>query len=1094
MTTGIVSNVYFGKVVDMANNEWHQVDWMKQTTNSWILYVDASREMIKVPGFHSRTFADQTIYLGGVDVDRIKSRHLLLSDRDFVSFEGCLQDEHVTVDDLMLHNFTRVGNETLPDCSDTTEEYDPVTFKKPESFMKIDVPSVNAVKYSVKFRTHDGEGILLFERITKANGANINVSLTGGSIKLRVTFAKKESPVILHGGANLDDGMWHSVSVDISIRRVSLQVDSDFASSRSGSSQGTFLSSSEVFVGADNQGKFGFVGCMRDFMVQGQKLNWTDEYKSQIGEKDMKKCSLLDLCIPNPCRNGGRCSQARNKTICHCAATDFKGPKCETPSFFMQTCADWWKAGKRSNGYYRINPRHLKPFPVYCNMTNIEGPSTVIFHTQDRVRVKAAQYKTGGKYRHVIKYATTNIRNINYLITSSTHCRQYLAYHCYNSVLFDSPKKFNLQSGRGARWVSRDGKLQDYWSGAAHGSMKCACGMNQTCVERSKACNCDTLDNKWHDDGGYLTNVTSLPVKSLIFSVDGTNAKSRYVLGSLECYGSTTKRTTTTIVPVSDTLGTPQPSTKSLTKSSSTISSTAYKPPLSKEDGISTSRAPLGEEVFSSTASTSALEVNSPATPEPTNDKVDIVVIETPKKYITIRENANQELVLIILSVILAIFVIAIVVLLVKQNLFLPCKCKCLKAPLYHDVRHMDVIELGPPSPTYAETEPEPIQQFETSPYQTRNYDIGSSHDCHEMSSPELYSDAETDRLDISNGSCSGISENADVEKDKPEKNIEYEDIDLGVIDFVPSLTSRKQLSTEEKFKKLTEVILDVLSASEVRANHSDRKENPLSPIKPKDVDLRESSFEFSQSHLPANEQLLDSDNDSTATVSELSSDQELFNGDQCAENYPCDKGTPCSRDECNESSKEHTIEIYKPSRERGISRNNWISSDPHDNYLSLDVDNLEDDTLEAQPLSSALSGYDYKEEIPTEIDIMSPCAGNENYRPASCDGGGNEVIFHRDDKRKHSSPRSRLFSRQKSEEEALLPSKQANETQEIGSDRFRENIQRHHSGFSNSFYRQPHQQQNASACKKQPENGQTKERRINSSKQVHAQKYETEL
>ncbi|PFX23515.1 contactin-associated protein-like 5 [Stylophora pistillata] len=1091
LTSGIVTSRNLeNAVVDLADNEWHQVDLEKETTDSLVLYVDITKEVIKVPRFYSRTFGDQTIYLAGVDVGRINSRQPLLSNRDFIPFEGCLDDAHVAINGLMLHNFTRRGNKTLRgrhlyECNGTTE-YDPITFKKPESFMKVNVASVDAVKYSLKFRTHDGEGILLFERITKANGARIIVSLVGGTITLRVTFAKKESPVILHGGSNLEDGMWHSVSVDISIRRVILEVDSDISSSQSSSSQGTFLSSSEVYVGANNQGKLGFVGCMRDFMVRGQKLNLTDVYKSQIGEID--KCSLSDLCIPNPCLNGGRCSQARNKTICHCAATDFKGPKCETPAFFMQTCADWWIAGKRSNGYYKINPWHSKPFSVYCNMSNVEGPSTVIFHTQDRIRVKAAKNKNGGRYRHDIKYETTNTRNINYLIASSTHCRQYLAYHCYNSILFDSPKEFILKSGRGARWLSRDGKIQDYWSGAARGSMKCACGMNQTCVERSKSCNCDTLDNTWHDDSGYLTDVTSLPVKSLIFSVDGTNPESRYVLGSLECYGSTTKRTTTTSFPASDTLVTPQPSTKSQTKSPSTIVSTAYKPPISKEDrkrASTTKKAP-----FSSKTSTGASEVNSQATPESTDDSVDIVVIETPKKYITIRENANQELVLIILSVILSIFVIAIIVLVIKQNLFFPCKCKCLKAPLYHDVRHMDVIELGPPS----EAEPEPILQFEASPYPTRNYDIGSSHDCHRTSSPELYSDAETDRLDISNGSSSWISENADVGKDKPEKNTGYEDIDLGLIDLRPSLNARKQLSTEEKFKKLKEVILDVLSASDVRANFSDKKENPVSPVKPKDVHLRESSFEFSQSHLPVNEQLLDSDNDSTATVSELSSDQELFYGDQCAENYPCDKETPCNHDVCDESSKENTLVIYKPSGERRISRNNWISSDPHDNYLSLDVNNLEDDTLEAQPLSSTLSGYDYKERTPTEIDVMSPSAENENYRPTSCDGGGHEVIFHRDDKCKHSSPRSRLFSRQKSEEEALLPSKQANETQEQGSDRLPENFQRHYSGFSNSFYRQPHQQQNASARKSQPENGHTKERRKNSPKQGHSQKYETEL
>lgn len=116
----------------------------------------------------------------------------------------------------------RVGNEILLDCNDIMEEYDLVIFKKFEFFMKIDVFSVNVVKYSVKFCIYDGEGILLFERIMKVNGVKINVFLIGGSIKLCVIFVKKEFFVIFYGGVNFDDGMWYFVFVDISIWWVSL--------------------------------------------------------------------------------------------------------------------------------------------------------------------------------------------------------------------------------------------------------------------------------------------------------------------------------------------------------------------------------------------------------------------------------------------------------------------------------------------------------------------------------------------------------------------------------------------------------------------------------------------------------------------------------------------------------------------------------------------------------------------------------------------------------------------------------------------------------------------------------------------------------
>lgn len=1092
------SESFYGE--DLADNEWHQIDIKKGSNSTLTLYIDVDTYSIDVPGFYTKRFTHQTFYLGGVDASKIQPSYPLLR-KDPVSFEGCLDNDYVTVNGLMLLDLARRGNATvhgrqISRCNITPEGYHPITFVKPESFIKVVVPTMSTAKYSFKFRTYNGEGILLFQRITKSNGATISISLDSGRIKVEVEFVSK-SPVTLFGGSALDDGMWHYVSVNISIQTVRLEVDSEL-SSQSRRSQGTFLSSSEVFVGASDRDKPGFIGCMRDIIVQGQKVNFTTVYKSQV----IAGCSLHDLCVPNPCQNGGRCSQRWNRTICHCSGTYFKGKKCETPSFFMQTCADWWAAGKRSNNYYKINPRNSEPFSVYCNMTNVNGPSTVIFHTQDRNPIIAAQNKVDSKlYRHEIYYENSNDQNIGDLIATSTHCRQYLEYNCYNSVLFDSPKSFNLELGRGARWVSRDGKLQDYWSGASRGSMKCACGMNGTCVESPKVCNCDTVDNNWHVDGGYLTDSTSLPVKRLTFSVDGTGKRSNYVLGSLECYGSTTKRTTTTNFPWDETLTTPQPSTKRQTKSPSTETTitTSGKQPVTKNDGTLISTPPSTLSKTNDAATTkpfNTLAINTQATGTPSNDSdtPGIVVIESPRKYITIRENANQELVLIILSVILAVFVIAIVVLLIKQNLFFPCKC--LQVPLYHDVRHMDTIELGPPSPMYGETEPEPILQFEASPYPARNFDIGL-HDCRISPSPELYSDAETDRLDISNGSSSWIMENADMDKDGPEKQNDYEDLDLGLIDVVTSFPAPKQLSTEQQIKRLKEVIFDVLSASDVRANYSDRRENPASPINQnrnaKDTTQRESAKDADPSQLAANEQSVDSENDSTATISELSSDDELFNGGQCAKNHSCDKDMGAEKEAFDESSKENTLEICKLEESNEINCSSCRSSDPHDNYLSLDVNHLEDDTLERQPFSGAnLNGHRYEEQISCDKDLRSPRMEIVKYLPATCDGRSRV----KEDKRKHSSPRARLFSRQKSEEEALLSSTQAS-GQERAS-RFSDNNQKRYSGISNAFCRQPHQQQNASADENQSEN-QIKDRnnvsaRVIPLKQSHSQKYETEL
>ena len=1077
---------YFG--TNLADNRSHQVQIKRANKTALTLYVDVDTYFIVVPDFYSRRFAHQTFYLGGVDVHKVQATHWFLRESHFAPFEGCLENEHVSINDLKLLDLAWKRNETVSGkglvsgCNITPEGYRPVAFRKPESFVKVNAPNNNTAVYSFKIRTYNGDGILLFQRIEEDNGADIFISLVSGTIKLKVEFRTKSSPTELSGGSGLDDGMWHSVAANISIQKVTLEVDS-ILTSQTQPSRGRFVSNSEVFVGASDRGRLGFVGCMRDLTVQGRKVDFTTVYSSQVS---VGQCFLEDDCLPNPCKNGGRCSKRGNRTVCDCVGTDFKGLKCEIPAFFMQSCADWWAAGQRMNSYYKINPKHSEPFTVYCNMTNVKGPSTVILHTQDRNRVIAAQNMIDGKfYQHEIFYENSNEQNIKDLIESSTHCRQYLKYKCYNSVLFDSPKTFNLESGRGARWVSRDGQLQDYWSGASPGSIKCACGVNRTCAEKNKVCNCDTVDNKWHVDDGYLTDSQSLPVKKLVFSVDGTSRRSYFVLGSLECYGSTTERPRTTNFPLDQTPVTRHPTSPKSTareiKSPSTKSTatTGGKGHIISDEssGISTPTGALSNRNdLSSTEPRVTPQANTPATniSEPPH----IVVIERPRKYITIRENANQQLVLIILSVILAVFVIAIVVLVVKQNLLFPCKC--LQTPLYHDVRHMDTIELGPSSAANPE-----ILQFEASPYPLRNsYDIGL-HECRLSSSPELYSDAETDRLDISNGSCSWNSENADIKKEESGKISEYEDVDLGLIDVVP-FTASKQLSTEQQIMKLKEVIYDVLTSADVAPTYSDKNENTTSPMK----SYKDSSL------LTENEQLLgDSESDSTATISEVSSEIMLFSGGQFSIKYTVNKERNFEELD-DDFSKENNANTCKPERENGIEKDNWRSSDPHDNYLSLDVNNLEDTTLR-----QSLNGTDWTGcSQYNEQNLSYPRAEKVQFLPSACDEKGREMKSRKEDKCKHSSPRPRLFSRQKSEEEALLSSVQVNGLKQSRTNSFPDSNQRRYSGIANAFcQQQQQQQQDHPNTNEEQSDMQSRDRKNNDAfamplKQLHSQKYETEL
>ena len=87
--------------------------------------------------------------------------------------------------------------------------------------------------------------------------------------------------------------------------------------------------------------------------------------------------------------------------------------------------------------------------------------------------------------------------------------------------------------------MSRDYSNMSYWGGASPGSVRCACGMNNTCANSKYGCNCDANDYVWREDSGLLTDKTKLPVKQLFFGDIGKDDEQGYhTLGKFKCYGT----------------------------------------------------------------------------------------------------------------------------------------------------------------------------------------------------------------------------------------------------------------------------------------------------------------------------------------------------------------------------------------------------------------------------------------------------------------------------------------------------------------------------------------------------------------------------
>ncbi|KAL9968867.1 hypothetical protein ACROYT_G021009 [Oculina patagonica] len=184
------------------------------------------------------------------------------------------------------------------------------------------------------------------------------------------------------------------------------------------------------------------------------------------------------------------------------------------------------------NGSYIIDPDGeggLEPFTVYCDMSDKNGVGVTVISHDSESRTHVQGYEDPGSYSRDIHYTGASLSQLASLASVSPHCEQFIKYECFHAALFQ---------GGTAWWVSRDSSKMTYWGGASPDSGKCACGMNNSCADPSRVCNCDKNDNVWREDSGLLTGKTHLPVAQLRFGDTGYGGEQGYhTLGKLKCYG-----------------------------------------------------------------------------------------------------------------------------------------------------------------------------------------------------------------------------------------------------------------------------------------------------------------------------------------------------------------------------------------------------------------------------------------------------------------------------------------------------------------------------------------------------------------------------
>ena len=186
------------------------------------------------------------------------------------------------------------------------------------------------------------------------------------------------------------------------------------------------------------------------------------------------------------------------------------------------------------NGFYMIQPNDDEaPFEVFCDMTDKNKIGVAVFSHDSEESTHVSGYEGQGEYKKIITYSNVTMEQIVSVVNASLYCEQFIKWYCKGAGFY-----FNYHVGADSWWVSRQGYKMLYWGGAIPGSKKCACGMTNSCFNPAKPCNCESVDNQWIEDSGFLVNKEYLPVSELRFGDTGHLSEEGYhTLGKLLCWG-----------------------------------------------------------------------------------------------------------------------------------------------------------------------------------------------------------------------------------------------------------------------------------------------------------------------------------------------------------------------------------------------------------------------------------------------------------------------------------------------------------------------------------------------------------------------------
>ncbi|XP_008829098.1 contactin-associated protein like 5-1-like [Nannospalax galili] len=323
-----------GSLLD--DQHWHSV-LLERVGRQVNFTVDKHTQHFRTKGETDALDIDYELSFGGIPVPSKPGTFLKKN------FHGCIENLYyngVNIIDLAKrrkHQIYTVGNVTFS-CFEP--QIVPITFvnSRGNYLLLPGTPQIDGLSVSFQFRTWNKDGLLLSTELSEGSGTLL-LTLEGGTLRLLIKKVAGQG-IEIFTGSDLNDGLWHSVSINARRTRITLTLDNEAASPAPDTSRLQIYSGNSYYFGGcpDNLTDSqclnpikAFQGCMRLIFIDNQPKDLISVQQGSLGnfsDLHIDLCSIKDRCLPNYCEHGGHCTQSWTAFYCNCSDTGYKGATC----------------------------------------------------------------------------------------------------------------------------------------------------------------------------------------------------------------------------------------------------------------------------------------------------------------------------------------------------------------------------------------------------------------------------------------------------------------------------------------------------------------------------------------------------------------------------------------------------------------------------------------------------------------------------------------------------------------------------------------------------------------------------------------------